>query len=72
MSTLSYLLKRLGLAVPTLIGITGYAQVSGRCNLRFRVTKALDLQYVKDRSLRVDFSVLMATIVSVLRGHGSF
>ena len=23
-------------------GITGYAQVSGRCNLRFRVTKALD------------------------------
>ncbi len=53
-------------------GITGYAQVSGRCNLRFRTTKALDLQYVKERSLRVDLNIVLATIASVLRAHGSY
>lgn len=53
-------------------GITGYAQVSGRCALKFRQTKALDLRYVEERSLWVDFKVLMQTVKSVVAADGAF
>lgn len=53
-------------------GITGYAQVNGRCGLKFQVTKVLDLRYVKERSLWVDFKVLLATVACVLRARGAF
>jgi len=53
-------------------GVTGYAQVSGRCSLKFRTTKDLDLRYVYERSLWGDMKVLLQTVVCVATGHGAF
>ena len=53
-------------------GVTGYAQVSGRCDLKFRVTKDLDLRYVQERSLWVDFKVLVQTLICVITSRGAF
>lgn len=53
-------------------GLTGYAQVSGRCSLKFVETKSLDLQYVRERSLRSDVKVLVQTFTSVLTAKGAF
>jgi len=53
-------------------GITGFAQVSGRCKLKFRVTKRLDLLYVKRRSFWIDFKILLQTIICVITSRGAF
>lgn len=53
-------------------GITGYAQVFGRGNLRFAETLALDLAYVRERSWKVDLRVTLRTIKIAVLGHGAF
>jgi lipopolysaccharide/colanic/teichoic acid biosynthesis glycosyltransferase len=53
-------------------GITGYAQVYGRGNLKFSETLAYDLAYVRERSWRVDLKVTLRTIKISLLGNGAF
>ncbi|WP_433213462.1 sugar transferase [Dactylosporangium sp. CS-047395] len=51
-------------------GITGLAQVRGRNALSWEQKFAYDLQYVRDRSLRLDLRILAETVRTVLRRDG--
>jgi len=53
-------------------GITGMAQVSGRGRLGFYETVALDVQYVRQRSLWLDMKIVLKTIRVCLLGDGAF
>ncbi|MEK5382453.1 sugar transferase [Niallia sp. FSL W8-0635] len=44
-------------------GCTGLWQVSGRSNIGFKEMVELDLEYIRKRSLLVDFIILMKTVV---------
>ena len=51
-------------------GVTGLAQVSGRNGLSWDDKFALDVEYVDQRSLLLDLSILVRTVRSVLRRQG--
>lgn len=51
-------------------GITGLAQVSGRNGLDWPERLALDVEYVRTRSLRGDLSIVARTVPMVLRRSG--
>jgi len=51
-------------------GITGWAQINGRNDLPWEQKFSLDLWYVDNWGLRLDFSILIKTIWHVLRQHG--
>jgi lipopolysaccharide/colanic/teichoic acid biosynthesis glycosyltransferase len=53
-------------------GITGLAQVSGRGKLTFAETVALDLEYVRIRSVRTDFAILRRTALMVIQADGAY
>jgi exopolysaccharide biosynthesis polyprenyl glycosylphosphotransferase len=53
-------------------GLTGLWQVSGRSLLSFDEMVRLDLYYVENWSIWLDFKILMKTIPSVLVGKGAF
>jgi lipopolysaccharide/colanic/teichoic acid biosynthesis glycosyltransferase len=52
-------------------GMTGLWQVSGRSDLPFDSWVELDLAYIDDWSLTLDWSILLRTIPAVLRGTGA-
>ena len=52
-------------------GITGLWQVSGRSEIEYPQRKYLDLLYVKNKSLFLDFKILLKTIVTVVRKSGA-
>jgi lipopolysaccharide/colanic/teichoic acid biosynthesis glycosyltransferase len=52
-------------------GLTGLAQVRGRSDLTLGETIANDLAYVRQRSARLDISILLATAAVVLRRTGA-
>lgn len=58
------------LSVPP--GITGLWQVSGRQELDRAARVKLDLQYVRERSLKLDLVILLKTIPAALRGRGAY
>ncbi len=51
-------------------GVTGLWQISGRGNLTLEDMIRLDLEYVQNRSLSVDISIILETPMPVLRGTG--
>lgn len=51
-------------------GITGLWQVSGRKDPSFEGYLLLDLQYIEDWNIVLDFEILLRTIPAVLRGTG--
>ena len=51
-------------------GITGLAQVSGRNVVGWDEKFALDVEYVDNRSLALDLSILRRTVTSVLKREG--
>ena len=51
-------------------GITGWAQVNGRNGLSWERQFELDLWYVENRSLALDFKILVMTITTVFRRSG--
>ncbi|MFC4016578.1 sugar transferase [Micromonospora sp. GCM10011542] len=51
-------------------GVTGLAQVRGRNGLSWEEKLELDVRYVDDRDLRLDLSILAATVRTVLRRDG--
>ncbi|MDQ0762568.1 sugar transferase [Streptomyces canus] len=53
-------------------GLTGLWQVSGRSNLSWDETIALDLGYVDNWSPSVDFTVLLRTVRAVIAGTGAY
>jgi exopolysaccharide biosynthesis polyprenyl glycosylphosphotransferase len=52
-------------------GCTGLWQVSGRSNLGFDDWVTMDLRYIDQWSLWMDFKILLRTIPAVLRGSGA-
>jgi lipopolysaccharide/colanic/teichoic acid biosynthesis glycosyltransferase len=52
-------------------GLTCIWQVSGRSNLDFQQQMALDRQYIDQRSVLLDCSLLVKTLPAVLRGDGA-
>ncbi|MFI9649188.1 sugar transferase [Streptomyces sp. NPDC052040] len=53
-------------------GLTGLWQVSGRSDLSWDETVALDLRYVDNWCLSVDIGVLVRTVRAVLMGTGAY
>lgn len=51
-------------------GITGWAQVNGRNAISWRRKFALDVWYVRNRSLALDAKILFMTVLRVLRRNG--
>ena len=53
-------------------GITCLWQLSGRSDIAFEEWMALDLQYIDQWSLRLDFTILVKTVGVVFRGRGAY
>jgi exopolysaccharide biosynthesis polyprenyl glycosylphosphotransferase len=53
-------------------GLTGLWQVSGRSDLSWDETVALDLRYVDNWSPSVDFGILRRTLRAVIEGNGAY
>lgn len=53
-------------------GLTGLAQVSGNIYLTVEERTEKDLEYVKNYSLKMDFSILLKTIGVILLGEDKF
>ena len=53
-------------------GMTGLWQVSGRSTLSYEERVALDIRYIKTRTVWLDISILLRTIPEVLSGKGAF
>lgn len=53
-------------------GVVGLPEVMGRSTLDFDTKVRLDLEYIKHRSLRLDFHVLMLTARAVLSRVGAY
>jgi sugar transferase EpsL len=51
-------------------GVTGWAQVNGRNTLTWEEKFALDVWYVDNWSLTLDFKILSMTLVKVIKGQG--
>lgn len=52
-------------------GLTGLWQIKARTDPSFRTNMALDLEYIENWSLGMDFMILLKTIPAVLRGTGA-
>ncbi|MDO4870850.1 MAG: sugar transferase [Candidatus Saccharibacteria bacterium] len=61
--------KDLILAVKS--GLTGLAQVSGRRDISFEERRAIDIYYVQNWSLALDFKIILKTIAHVLTRKGA-
>jgi exopolysaccharide biosynthesis polyprenyl glycosylphosphotransferase len=53
-------------------GLTGLWQISGRSNLEWDESVRLDLRYVENWSLAMDFVILWRTVFAVLRREGAY
>lgn len=53
-------------------GVTGLWQVSGRSDLTFDEMVLLDIYYVENWSLALDFGILLRSIPAILSGRGAY
>lgn len=53
-------------------GVTGLAQISGRGLLSFQDTIAADVEYVAGRGIGLDLSIILSTVIEVIRRQGAF
>lgn len=51
-------------------GLTGYAQVHGRNTVSWDAKFKMDVWYINNYSLRIDFNVFWTTVLSVLKREG--
>ena len=52
-------------------GLTGYWQVNGRSDVDFEERTRMDIEYIKNRNLWLDFKILIKTFLSVLFGKNA-
>lgn len=52
-------------------GLTGLAQVSGRRDISFGERRALDIYYIQNWSILLDFQILLRTISAVITAKGA-
>jgi lipopolysaccharide/colanic/teichoic acid biosynthesis glycosyltransferase len=52
-------------------GITGLSQIGGRKLLSWGETMALDLEYVRTRTIGLDLKIIFLTIKRVVTAHGA-
>ena len=52
-------------------GLACYCQCSGRSDMPFDEWVETDIQYIKERSLLVDFKILVKTFIAVLKRDGA-
>ena len=52
-------------------GITGLAQINGRSSVTFDRIARYDIEYIENRSMRLDLHILWQTVISVLAGRGA-
>ena len=52
-------------------GLSCYCQCSGRSNMGFDEWVESDIEYIKNRSLSVDFKIIIKTILAVLKRDGA-
>lgn len=55
----------------TIPGITGLAQVQGRTDLSLQERLYWDIEYINNKSLLLDISIILKTIVSVFQKRGA-
>ena len=53
-------------------GMTGLWQVSGRSDLEWDDAVMLDLYYVENWSMSLDFIIMLRTIKAVITGRGAY
>ncbi len=53
-------------------GLTGLWQISGRSELAFDDMIRLDLEYIENWSLLLDFNIMVSTPMLVLKGVGAY
>lgn len=53
-------------------GLTGLWQIMGRKDLPLHENLEYDFYYIRNQSLMLDFSILVRTLATVLRGRGAF
>ena len=53
-------------------GVTGLWQCSGRSDVSYRRRVAMDVTYVRSASLKLNLGLLLKTIPSVIKSHGSY
>jgi exopolysaccharide production protein ExoY len=53
-------------------GITGLWQISGRNDVSYRRRVAMDIAYVRSKSLALDMSILLLTVPRVVARRGSY
>jgi len=51
-------------------GITGLAQIKGRSDLTFEQIVAYDIEYINHRNLKMDFLILLRTVLCLFRRSG--
>lgn len=56
----------------TIPGLTGLQQVSGRSDLTFKRWVALDVEYIREQSLKKDIEILFKTIPVAMSGKGAY
>lgn len=52
-------------------GLTGYWQANGRSDVDFNERTKMDVEYIKNRSLWLDFKILIKTILKVFKRGGT-
>lgn len=52
-------------------GVTGFWAANGRSDINYKRRRAMEIYYVKNRSLLFDFKILIQTVVSVFKGKGA-
>jgi len=53
-------------------GITGLPQISGRGRLKFREAAALDVEYVRRHSFKLDLRIILRTLYLIVSRDGAF
>ena len=57
--------------VHTLVpGVTGWAQVNGRDNIEVNEKVNLDIEYLKNKSIRLDIHIIFLTLLKVIKKEG--
>lgn len=52
-------------------GITGYWQIGGRSGVTFNDRLEMEKHYVENKSLWLDFKILIKTVVAIFRKEGA-